>query len=199
MFHIGADIYTTDGRAGMLWKVVLDPATRDVTHLIVDRRFLRKPDRVVSHSAVARATPYRIRLNMSTAELEQQPQHGGSPFITEGMRVTDRNDQVIGTVQLVYPGGASAEAVERAQRAMEAVTHRHPAPEEAAEEHPATFAGDRLPPEMVGRMLRGGYLRIAGPGLTDVRCYVLPDQILGVVGDRVQLYVTHAELIAPGT
>ena len=196
MLKIGADVYTTDGRAGMLLQVVVYPATGDATHLIVDRRFFHKPARVVPRGAVVQATHYRIRLNLSSAELEQCPQHGGSLFITEGMLVCDRADHVIGTVDLVYPGGASDAAIARAQRATEAVEHTRQAMEAAAEAHPAPFAGDPLPPETVARMLRHGYIRIAGPGITGIHRYVLPDQILGVVGERVQLYAARAELVA---
>lgn len=70
MFKIGTDVYTTDGRCGKLVKVVIDQEAGTVTDLIVEKGFLQKTDRVIPIAAVAEASPERIQLAMSTAELE---------------------------------------------------------------------------------------------------------------------------------
>jgi ribosomal 30S subunit maturation factor RimM len=176
MFKIGAKVYTTDGEAGKLMKVVIDPDTERVTHLIVERGFLQKIDRVVPFEAVDNVTDEGIRLKVSTAELEQFPRYRGSHFISEGMLVYDRADQVVGTVQLVYAGGASDAAIERALGTTE-------------------VAADNASRELWERMMRQGYIRIEGPEITGIKRYVTPEQIANVVANRVRLYASRDELI----
>ena len=187
MFQIGTDVYTTDGRAGKLIKVIPDAAGAQVTHLVVEKGFRQTQDRVVPRRAVAAVTDEAIRLNVSTAELERFPQYHESYFISEGMLVCDRACKVVGKVQLVYAGGASDAAVARALRLRAA-------PDVA----PGPFGSDDLPPDLQERMLRQGYIRIEGPGITGARRYVLPEQIAGVVGNRVRLYASRAELKQQG-
>ena len=110
--------------------------------------------------------------------------------INEGMTVVDRAEQVVGAVQLVYYGGASAEAVERAMRLQEVAAALAPASEGS------TFGSD-VPPELQERLLRYGYIRIEGPGITGLPCYVAPEQIAGIVGGQVQLHASHDELVSP--
>ena len=112
--------------------------------------------------------------------------------INEGMTVIDRDEQVIGTVQLVYYGGASAEAVERAMRLQAVAAALAPTAEES------TFSSD-VPPELQARLLRYGYIRIEGPGITGLKSYVAPEQISGSVGDQLQLHASRDELVSPGT
>lgn len=70
MYKIGADVYTTDGRCGRLVKVVVDQDAGTVTDLVVEKGFLQKVDRVIPVAAIAEASPERIQLALSTAELE---------------------------------------------------------------------------------------------------------------------------------
>jgi uncharacterized protein YrrD len=80
MFRIGSDVYTTDGQAGKLMKVVIDLETERVTHLIVEKGFLLKTDRVVPVEDIAEVTDAGIRLKVSTAELEQFAQFDEGEF-----------------------------------------------------------------------------------------------------------------------
>ncbi len=73
MYKIGADVYCTDGRAGRLVKVVVDPHTRRVTDLIVEKGFLQKEDRVIPVEVVSDATDERIQLRISSRELSNYP------------------------------------------------------------------------------------------------------------------------------
>jgi hypothetical protein len=117
-------------------------------------------------------------------------------FISEGMLVTDRYGEVVGTVGLVYAGGASDAAIERALSIADAVAANGGGQVGESSRAPSvTFASDDVPPEVRVRMLRRGYFRIDGPGITGVRRYVTPDQIAGVTGNRVRLYASRAELL----
>ena len=80
MFRIGADVYCTDGRAGKLIKVVMDPHTKRVTDLIVEKGFLQKGDRVIPVWAVAEANEERIQLAVSSRELQEFPRYREADF-----------------------------------------------------------------------------------------------------------------------
>ncbi|NPA90616.1 MAG: BON domain-containing protein [Chloroflexi bacterium] len=79
-FKIGADVYCADGRCGRLIKVVLDPHTKRVTHLIVEKGFLQKKDRVIPVDAVERVEEDRIWLKVRSDELSQFPEYREEEF-----------------------------------------------------------------------------------------------------------------------
>ena len=80
-FKIGADVYCADGRCGKLVKVVLDPHTKRVTHLIVEKGYLQKKDRVIPVSAVAETKEDRILLKVKSEELAQFPEYKEEEFL----------------------------------------------------------------------------------------------------------------------
>ncbi len=80
-FKIGADVYCADGRCGKLVKVVLDPHTKRVTHLIVEKGYLQKKDRVIPVSAVAEVKDDRIILKTASEELKQFPEYKEEDFL----------------------------------------------------------------------------------------------------------------------
>ena|ERR1700752_2781012 len=106
--------------------------------------------------------------------------------ISEGMIVYDSAGEVVGTVQVVYFGGASEEAIQR-------VLHS-----EAGENDLSS-----LPKELVARLMSQGYVMVDGPDLSGEKRYlrpeqiegVFPEEIEGVVTDVVQLRVTRDELL----
>ena len=53
-FKRGANVYTADGdRVGDVERVVLDPRSKEVTHIVVDKGFLFDDDRVVPLNLIA--------------------------------------------------------------------------------------------------------------------------------------------------
>ena len=106
--------------------------------------------------------------------------------ISEGMIVYDSADELVGTVQVVYFGGASEEAIQRAL-------------------HSETGENDisNLPKDLGARLMTQGYVTVDGPDLTGANRYLRPEQIAGVfpeeiegvVKDVVQLRVTRNELL----
>ena len=56
-------VFALDGRTGHLDKVVIDPHTRRITHLIIHRGFLLTADRVVPVELVERTAPEGIFLH----------------------------------------------------------------------------------------------------------------------------------------
>jgi len=106
--------------------------------------------------------------------------------ISEGMIVYDSADELVGTVQVVYFGGASEEAIQRALHS------------EAGENDISN-----LPKDLGARLMTQGYVTVDGPDLTGANRYLRPEQIAGVfpeeiegvVKDVVQLRVTRNELL----
>ncbi|RMG97753.1 MAG: BON domain-containing protein [Chloroflexi bacterium] len=72
--NIGAQVYCTDGKGGKLVKIVVDPHTRRITDLIVEKGFLQKKDRVLPISLVHKTTEEAIYLNIPSTELTNYPE-----------------------------------------------------------------------------------------------------------------------------
>ena len=106
--------------------------------------------------------------------------------ISEGMIVYDSAGELVGTIQVVYFGGASEEAIQRALHS------------EAGENDLSN-----LPEELGARLMSQGYIVVDGPELSGVKRYLRPEQIEGVfpreiedvVTDVVELRVTRDELL----
>ena len=81
-FRIGAPVFARDGRTGHLNKVVIDPHTRRVTHLVIQRGFLLAEDRVVPVELVERATPEGIFLHLTSREVGRQPPYQEERFVS---------------------------------------------------------------------------------------------------------------------
>jgi uncharacterized protein YrrD len=73
-FKEGAKVYSADDeRVGTVDGVVLEPDTKEVTDLLVQKGFLFKEDRVVPVSLVGPATEERVTLRQDADELENLP------------------------------------------------------------------------------------------------------------------------------
>ena len=111
--------------------------------------------------------------------------------IGEGMIVNDSADETVGTVQVVYFGGASEEAIQKALHSEPGETNFSP------------FAADDISDELGARLMSQGYIIVDGPDLTGARRFIRPEQMEGafpveiedVVTDVVQLRVTRDELL----
>ena len=125
------------------------------------------------------------------SEQELPPSDRLPQRIGEGMIVNDSADAAVGTVQVVYFGGASEEAIQKALHSTSGETNFSP------------FAADDLPDELAVRLMSQGYVIVDGPDLTGAKRFIRPEQIEGVfpveiegvVTDVVQLRVTRDELL----
>lgn len=73
-FKEGAKVYSADGeRVGTVNGVVLEPDTKEVTNLLVQKGFLFKEDRVVPVSLVGPATEERVTLRQDADDLDELP------------------------------------------------------------------------------------------------------------------------------
>ena len=64
-FAKGADVFTADGeKAGQVDRVVIDPKTNEVTHIVVEKGFLFREEKVVPVSLVEKTTEGRVDLSL---------------------------------------------------------------------------------------------------------------------------------------
>ncbi len=68
-FRIGADASCTDGACGQVSRIIVNPVTREVTHLAVDPEHQHGPGRLVPVDLVD-ATTGQIRLGCTLAEFQ---------------------------------------------------------------------------------------------------------------------------------
>jgi hypothetical protein len=125
-------------------------------------------------------------MNQKQAGQEFPPSDRMPQRISEGMIVCDSSGAIVGTVQVVYFGGASDEAIEKALQS------------EAGKNDLSN-----LPKELGTRLLRQGYVLLEGHDLTTGKRYISPEEIEGVfteeiegsLTDIVRLRVTRDELL----
>lgn len=124
---------------------------------------------------------------------EEQAGPGRIPQrVYEGMPVYDRDGEAVGTVNVMYFGGASEEAIQKMLKSEEADT-----------DDSSGFAANHVPKELRARLMRQGYLLIEGPDLTGAKRYIGPEQIEGVISqdiegqltDTIRLRLTRAALL----
>jgi hypothetical protein len=115
--------------------------------------------------------------------------------IQTGMAVYDARGEQIGTVETVYLGGASDEAIEQGGNAAVSPDINLSGNDSLVENIAEVFAPDELPEEMAERLLNSGYIRLDAEGLFAADRYIMPEQISSVAGDSVRLRVSTDELI----
>jgi sporulation protein YlmC with PRC-barrel domain len=73
-FRRGASVFTSDGQhVGEIDRVVIDPKTDEITHVVVEKGFLLTVDKVVPISLIGPATENRVTLRENAGDLEALP------------------------------------------------------------------------------------------------------------------------------
>lgn len=81
-FKEGANVYTAEGeQVGEIVRVVIDPRTNEVTHLVVEKGFLFVTDRVVPIALVDTATAERVVLREDVEDLESLPRFEQAHYV----------------------------------------------------------------------------------------------------------------------
>jgi hypothetical protein len=107
--------------------------------------------------------------------------------VHEGMMVVDLTGRTLGTVELVRMGDPDA-----------VTTHgNEPVPAEVVEAVGAAVFGHEpeVPEPKRSQLIRLGFIKIDGPGLSDTDCYVRSDHISAVSGERIVLAVSKEQLL----
>ncbi len=81
-FNQGASVFTADGKeAGHIDRVVIDPKTNEVTHIVVRKGFFLTVDKVVPIGLIMAGQDDRIVLRMDPDELKQLPDFEETHYI----------------------------------------------------------------------------------------------------------------------
>ncbi len=82
-FRDGATVYTADGeQVGSIQRVVIEPGTKEVTHLVVEKGLLFTEDKIVPMSLVGPATADRVTLREDAGDLERLPDFEETYFLS---------------------------------------------------------------------------------------------------------------------
>ena len=112
-FRIGADASCTDGAGGQVSRIIVNPVTREVTHLAVDPKHRQGPGRLVPVDLVD-ATTGQIRLRCPLAEFQAlrpaEETEGGPDLDPTGHGHPDNalnkvNWVIAGGTVIMQPGG----------------------------------------------------------------------------------------------
>jgi uncharacterized protein YrrD len=78
----GTSVFTPNGdEVGKINRFVLDPATNEVTHIVVQKGWLFPEDKVVPIAMVSTATEERVMLNQNIEDLDQLPPFEETHFV----------------------------------------------------------------------------------------------------------------------
>jgi uncharacterized protein YrrD len=78
----GTSVFTASGEeVGKINRFVLDPATNEVTHIVVEKGWLLPEDKVVPIGMVSTATEERVALNQTVEDLDQLPLFEETHFV----------------------------------------------------------------------------------------------------------------------
>jgi uncharacterized protein YrrD len=99
-FTEGATVVTASGeKVGTIDRVVLDPGSKEVSHLVVKKGFLFSEDKVVPMSLVGPASAEKVILRESAGDLEALPDFEEAHYVATG----PQHDTVPGSVHWARP------------------------------------------------------------------------------------------------
>lgn len=82
LFKSGVDVYSSDDeKIGTLHRVVMDPKTKEVTHIVVKEGLLFTEDKVVPMDLVGSVTEDRISLQGSKEHLDELPEYEETHYV----------------------------------------------------------------------------------------------------------------------
>jgi len=80
-YRIGAAVHCLDGHCGRLARVVIDPATNEITDLVVEKGALIRHDRVVPIHTIASVSPEGIWLTVQSDKVETYAKYTEREFV----------------------------------------------------------------------------------------------------------------------
>ena len=90
LFKQGTDVFSSDNeKIGTLDRVVLDPKTKEISHIIVREGFLFTEDKVVPMDLIGSMTDERIILQGSKDHLNELPDYEETHYIPRDATVDD--------------------------------------------------------------------------------------------------------------
>ncbi|MCB0108439.1 MAG: PRC-barrel domain-containing protein [Caldilineaceae bacterium] len=108
-FQENAHVFTADGReAGTIARVVLDPKTDEVTHIVVRKGWLFTEDKLVPISIIDRAVGNRIQLRADMENFDELPLFQETHYVAPG-DIPEEGEPTVYAPQLYWypPSGAA--------------------------------------------------------------------------------------------
>lgn len=103
-FAAGADVLTPEGeKAGEVSRVVIDPRTREVTHLVVHKGLLFTEDKLVPVDLVSSADEDRVVLREHTGDTEELMEFKEEVFLPLSEAEAERVEMGSMSPQALYP------------------------------------------------------------------------------------------------
>ena len=82
LFKTGVDVYSSDDeKVGTLHRVVMDPKSKEVTHIVVEKGLLFTEDKVVPMDLVGSVTEDRVSLQGSKEHLDELPDYEETHYV----------------------------------------------------------------------------------------------------------------------
>ena len=115
-FREGANILTANGeKLGEIGRVVLDPKTKEVTNLVVEKGFLFTEEKVIPMSLVESATEKEVTLS-GEVEFESLPNFQESHFIAAEVQPQQNQQPQVRVARSVYAYPPAVSARDEEQR-----------------------------------------------------------------------------------
>ena len=90
LFKQGVEVFSSDNeKVGTLDRVVMDPKTKEVTHIIVREGFLFTEDKVVPMDLIGSVTDERIALQGSKEHLDELPDYEETHYVPRDAAIDD--------------------------------------------------------------------------------------------------------------
>ena len=90
LFKQGTDVFSSDNeKIGTLDRVVMDPRTKEISHIIVREGFLFREDKVVPMDLLGSVTDERIILQGSKDHLNELPDYEETHYVSRDATVDD--------------------------------------------------------------------------------------------------------------
>jgi len=100
----GATVVSVDGEEiGSIERVVMDPATREVSHLVVQKGFLISRDRLVPVDTVQQSTEEQVILKKTHEEVEDMPEFEETHYVPLKIESREGKEKKIVTPLYWYP------------------------------------------------------------------------------------------------
>lgn len=103
-FNRNADVFTkNDNKVGSINRVVIDPKTKEITHMVVEKGFLFTEDRVIPLSLVGPSTEERVVLRVDEDELDELPKFEATFYVPDQVAGEYMNKPTRPQKLILYP------------------------------------------------------------------------------------------------
>lgn len=126
-FKQNAGVFTaTDEAVGHIDRVVVDPQTKVVTHIVVQKGFFFKEDKVVPIDLIAEATEAQITLRADAGDLHALPPYEEKHYLTSEAESSQAPPSPVPSISGFPPLGVGGEGLPVGPQLVTQVEHNIP-------------------------------------------------------------------------